>query len=197
VIFYRKPIFMPKTSLPIRSSSAIKKKDHADDLQTPGNNRLLFLDGLKDIHGAEKHQELILPLLKKAASSLKLQSVLATHLYTTYDHIGRLEQVFALMGRRIEGRQSGAILNIAHECERVIGETRQGTATRDAGLILVARKLESFEIGSYDSLAQLARTLEYDDIVDILEITLNEERDADDLLIILAENYIHPEAIIE
>lgn len=162
-----------------------------------GDNRLLFLEGLKDLYWAEKHQEFILPLLKKAASSLKLQSVLATHLYDTNEHISRLEQVFGILGRRFEGRPTEAIMGIARECEHVIGETRQGTATRDAGLILAARQLENFEIGSYGSLAQLARTLEYDDIADILETTLNEEKDADDLLMSLAENYIHPEAISE
>jgi ferritin-like metal-binding protein YciE len=185
---------MPKTSLPIRHSSADNKKKPAGDLRTLENNRLVFLEGLRDIHGAEKYQESILPLLKKAASSLKLQSVLATHLYSTYEHIARLEQAFGLLGRKVEGRRTEAILGIARECEHVIGETRQGTATRDAGLILAARQLENFEISSYGSLSQLARTLEYDDIADILESTLNEEKDADDLLMSLAENYIYPEA---
>jgi hypothetical protein len=38
----------------------------------------------------------------------------------------------------------------------------------------------------------LCRTLEYDDILDILELTLHEEKEADDLLTVLAENYIRP-----
>ncbi len=193
---------MPKTTSSFGSPSTGNKKklpgnDPGVDLHTPGNNRLLFLEGLRDIYGIEKHQESILPLLKKAASSLKLQSVLATHLLGTYDHISRLGQIFRLLGRRIEETRSEAIMGIARECEQVIGRTRRGTATRDAGIIGAARQLECFEIGAYGSLAQLARTLEYDDIADILETTLNEEKDADDLLISLAENYILPEAIRE
>ena len=192
---------MPKTTFSAGSSSTGNKRSSGKsphgDLDVPGNNRRWFLEGLKEIYGAEKYQESILPLLKKAASSLKLQSVLATHLLGTYDHISRLGQIFRLLGHRIEELRSETILGIVRECEQVIGETRRGTATRDLGLIGAARQLEKFEIGAYGSLAQLARTLEYDDIADILETTLNEEKDADDLLMSLAENYILPEAIRE
>lgn len=156
----------------------------------------LFLDELREIYGAEKHQTVILPLLKKAASSLKLQSVLASHLDATREHITRLEKIFNLLGKRksLLPRQPEAILGIGREAETVIETTQRGTATRDAGLIVAAQKLEHYEISSYGSLAQMARTLEYDDMLDILEATLNEEKEFDELLTCLAENYINTEA---
>lgn len=153
-----------------------------------------FLDELREIYGAEKHQIVVLPLLKKAASSLKLQNMLAYHLDATREHISRLEEIFGLLGKTPEARQSEAMLGIGREAETVIESTEKGTATRDAGLVVAAQKLEHYEISSYGSLAQLARTLEYDDILDILETTLYEEKEADDLLTALAENYINTEA---
>jgi ferritin-like metal-binding protein YciE len=184
---------MSKTTFPVLAFSAVNKKNPAGG-QIPAKDGSLFLQELRDVYGAEKHQEFILPLLKRAASSLKLQSVLASHIYDTYQHITRLVEVFGLLGERAQERKTAAILGLARECEQVMGETRQGTATRDAGLILAARQLEHYEISAYGSLAQLARTLEYDEIADILESTLIEEKDADDLLESLAENYIHPDA---
>jgi ferritin-like metal-binding protein YciE len=154
----------------------------------------LLLDELNDIYGSEKHQLVILPMLKRAASSLKLCSVLARHLDSTREQLTRLEEVFSQLGKTADERISESILGIARECETVIGETEPGTATRDAGLIMSVQKLEHYEIGSYGSLAQLARTLEYDDIADLLETTLMEEKDVDDLLTSLAENYINIEA---
>jgi len=154
----------------------------------------LFLDELKEVYGAEKRQMIVLPLLKKAASSLRLQNMLANHLYTTREHISRLKKIFNLLGKVPEYRQSEPMLGIGREAETVIETTEKGTATRDAGLIVAAQKLEHYEISSYGSLAQLARTLEYDDILDILEMTLIEEKEADDLLTALAENYINTEA---
>ncbi|MBN9385025.1 MAG: DUF892 family protein [Chitinophagaceae bacterium] len=154
----------------------------------------LFFGELREIYGAEKHQIMIFPLLKKAASSLQLQNALANHLDTTREHITRLEKVFRMLGKRPAARESEAILGIGREAETVIGTTKKGTATRDAGLIVTAQKLEHYEISSYGSLAQMARTLEYDDILDILETILYEEKEFDDLLTALAENYINTEA---
>lgn len=154
----------------------------------------LFLQELRELYGAEKHQIMILPLLKKAASCLQLQNALANHLDTTREHSTRLEKIFRMLGKRPVARESEAILGIGREAETVIGMTKKETATRDAGLIVTAQKLEHYEISSYGSLAQLARTLEYDDILDILETTLFEEKEFDDLLTALAENYINTEA---
>jgi ferritin-like metal-binding protein YciE len=154
----------------------------------------LFLDELKEIYGAEKHQTIVLPMLKKAASSLKLQNLLANHLYTTRDHIGRLEKIFRLLGVSAVSRQSEPILGISREAETVIETTDKGTATRDAGLIVVAQKLEHYEISSYGSLAQMARTLGHDEVLDMLELSLYEEKEVDDLLTSVAENYINLEA---
>jgi ferritin-like metal-binding protein YciE len=154
----------------------------------------LFLEELKELYGAEKHQLLVLPLLKKAASSQKLQNVLASHLDDTHEHIRRLETIFDQMGQSAEPRASEAILGITREGEMVIGGTEKGSATRDAGIIVAAQKLEHYEITGYGSLAQHARTLEYDEIEEILELTLYEEKEADDLLTALAENYINAQA---
>lgn len=154
----------------------------------------LFLEELKELYGAEKHQLLVLPLLKKAASSQKLQNVLASHLDDTHEHIRRLETIFGQMGQSAEPRASEAILGITREGETVIEGTEKGSATRDAGIIVAAQKLEHYEITGYGSLAQHARTLEYDEIEEILELTLYEEKEADDLLTALAENYINTQA---
>jgi ferritin-like metal-binding protein YciE len=156
----------------------------------------LFLAELREIYGAEKHQLMVLPLLKKAASSLRLQNTLANHLDATREHITRLERILSMLGKRksLVVRQPEAILGIGREAETVIGTTQKGTATRDAGLIVVTQKLEHYEISSYGSLAQLARTLEFDDILDVLETTLYEEKEFDELLTALAENYINTEA---
>jgi ferritin-like metal-binding protein YciE len=140
---------------------------------------------------------LVLPLLKKASSSLKLQNVLASHLDDTQEHIRRLEAIFGKLGQAAELRISEAIMGMTREAEKVIEATEKGSATRDAGIIVATQKLEHYEITAYGSLAQHARTLEYDEIEDILDLTLYEEKEADDLLTALAENYINTQASLE
>jgi ferritin-like metal-binding protein YciE len=187
-------------NFPAPTNKASYMKNTVDKMETgkeiPKDSSLegLFLEELKELYGAEKHQLLILPMLKKASSSMKLQNVLASHLDDTRQHILRLEGVFVTMGQVAEARLSEAILGISREGEIVIEATEKESATRDAGIIVAAQKLEHYEITGYGSLAQHARTLEYDDIEEILELTLVEEKEADDLLTALAENYINIEA---
>ena len=154
----------------------------------------LFLNELRELYGAEKHQLVVLPLLKKAASSLKLRNVLASHLDDTREHIHRLEQVFAQMRRVAEALPPEAIYGITREAEQVIASTPAGSATRDAGLIIAAQKLEHYEISAYGSLATHARTMDLEEIENLLELTLYEEKETDELLTAVAENYINTEA---
>lgn len=154
----------------------------------------LFLEELKELYGAEKQQVLLLSLLKKAASSLRLRNVLASHLDDTREQLRRLESIFGQLGQPVEAVAPETIFGITHEAEQVIASTNPGTATRDAGLIVAAQKLEHYEISSYGSLATHARTLDLDEIEELLELSLFEEKDNDDLLTALAENYINAEA---
>ena len=154
----------------------------------------LFLNELRELYGAERHQLVVLPLLKRAASSLKLRNVLSSHLEDTREHVHRLDQVFAKLRRVAEALPPEAIYGITREAEQVIATTLAGSATRDAGLIGSAQKLEHYEISAYGSLATYARTMEDDDIENLLELTLYEEKESDELLTALAENYINAEA---
>jgi ferritin-like metal-binding protein YciE len=154
----------------------------------------LFFQELAELYGAERLQLQVLPLLKQAASSQKLKNVLSNHLTDTREQIGRLETIFAKAGFRPEEKPSEAVLGITREAEDVIAATEPQSATRDAGLIVAVQKLEHYEITSYGSLAQHARTLEYDEIDELLELSLMEEKEVDDLLTAVAENYINEDA---
>jgi ferritin-like metal-binding protein YciE len=154
----------------------------------------LLLNELRELYGAEKQQLIVLPLLKKAASSLKLKNVLSNHLDDTREHIRRLDAIFGMLCTPAEAHAPETIFGITREAEQVIATTTPDTATRDAGLIVAAQKLDHYEISSYGSLATHARTLDLDEVEELLELSLYEEKESDDLLTALAENYINTEA---
>ena len=66
--------------------------------------------------------------------------------------------------------------------------------TRDAALIIAAQKVEHYEIASYGGMVQLAITMGWQQIADILDKTLEEEEDTDQLLTDIAEEFINIEA---
>jgi ferritin-like metal-binding protein YciE len=154
----------------------------------------LLLNELRELYGAEKQQLIVLPLLKKAASSLKLKNVLSNHLDDTREHIRRLDAIFGMLYTPAEAHAPETIFGITRETEQVIATTASDTATRDAGLIVAAQKLDHYEISSYGSLATHARTLDLDEVEELLELSLYEEKESDDLLTALAENYINTQA---
>lgn len=157
----------------------------------------LFLDSVKDIYYAEKALVKALPRLKKAASSEELAAAFVDHLEVTKNQITRLDQVFEILGEKARGKKCEAIEGLVKEAESIIEDTDEGTSTRDVGLILAAQKVEHYEIASYGGLKQLAVTLGYTEIADLLEETLNEEKETDVLLTQIAENNINYQAAEE
>lgn len=153
-----------------------------------------FMDALKDIYWAEKHLTKALPKMQKAATSEELQQAIEDHLGQTKEHINRLEQVFEQMGHKPQAKKCDGMEGLVKEGESVIEETEEGTATRDAGIIISAQKVEHYEIAAYGSLAQLANTLGLEEVSEILTQTLDEEKETDALLTQLAENNINWEA---
>jgi ferritin-like metal-binding protein YciE len=83
---------------------------------------------------------------------------------------------------------------LLREADSIISETEEGTMTRDAALIIAAQKVEHYEIATYGGLVQLALTMKLERVADILEKTLREEEDTDQLLTFIAEAHINFEA---
>jgi ferritin-like metal-binding protein YciE len=157
----------------------------------------LFVDEIKDIYWAEKHLTKALPKMEKAATSSVLKKAFATHLKQTNGHVSRLEKVFKLLGKNVQAKKCDAMAGLVKEASSIIEDTEKGTATRDVGLIMAAQKVEHYEIATYGSLTQLAKTIGRDDIKTILGTTLNEEEETDKLLTTIAENSVNYEATLE
>lgn len=159
---------------------------------------LEFFHGeIKDIYWAEKHLLKAIPKMSKAAHSPELKEAFNHHLEETKGHVERLEQVFEILGFKPQAKKCEAMDGITKEGDSIVEETEAGTSTRDVGLILAGQKVEHYEISTYGGLTQLAKNLGHDDIADILETTLNEEKTADETLTTIAEDHVNYEATEE
>lgn len=154
----------------------------------------LFLDSLKDIHYAEKAILKALPKMIKNATSQQLIAAFEDHIKVTEGQVDRLQQVFESIDEKVGSKKCEAIEGLVKEAESIIEDTDKGTSTRDVGLILAAQKVEHYEIASYGGLRQLAVTLGYTQAADLLQQTLDEEKETDVLLTGIAENDINYQA---
>ena len=182
----------PQTRTSRNSAAAAAGTTSEEIEQTPFEK--LFEDLLKDIYYAEQKLVEALEKMSAAATTEELQSAFEDHQYVTQKHVSRLEKVFSLLGKEAEAKQCAAMDGLIEEGERVIQETKEGSMTRDAGLIIAAQKIEHYEIAAYGSLVQVALTLGHDQAATILEKTLSEEEDTDMLLTEIAESEVNPMA---
>ena len=138
-----------------------------------------------------------LPKMAKASTSDELNKAFNDHLEATRGHVTRLEDAFELLGKKAQAKKCEAMAGLTKEGDGIIEDTENGSLTRDVGLIMAAQKVEHYEIATYGSLAQLAKTLGKNDIAALMMETLNEEKEADELLTSIAENNINVEAKAE
>src|SRR5690606_26711749 len=146
----------------------------------------LFLDGLKDIYFAEKKILTALPKMAKAAQSEDLAAAFEKHLGQTEDQVSRLEQVFKMMDEKAQGKNCPAIIGLIDEGQEIMDEYK-GTNALDAGLLSAAQAVEHYEIARYGTLKTWAEELGMNDAAQLLETTLEEEKQTDMDLTKLAE----------
>jgi len=164
--------------------------------ESPALNEL-FKDSISDLYWAENHLVKALPKMISSATSPGLIKAIESHLEETKQHVARLEQIFELLGEKAIAKKCDAMEGLTKEAEGIVEETEPGTATRDVGIILASQKVEHYEIASYGGLHQLALTLGLNDVAEILEQTLTEEKEADMKLTTIAENEINYNAAEE
>jgi ferritin-like metal-binding protein YciE len=183
---------MPQTKTPTRRSPS-KSKKQSNAGAAAGNTQLekYFIDSLKDIYWAEKHLVKALAKLQKAATTEELKSSIEEHIAQTEEQVGRVEQVFEILGKKAQAKKCEAMEGLTKEAQTGIEETEKGSMTRDVAIIVSAQKVEHYEIAAYGSLVQLATTMGQQEIADILQQTLEEEKQTDENLTMIAENNIN------
>jgi ferritin-like metal-binding protein YciE len=153
----------------------------------------LFHDTLKDIYFAEKKILGTLPKMAKAAHSKELKAAFEKHLRETQGQVERLEQVFASIDKKPEGKTCAAIVGITDEGAEIMAEY-SGSPALDAGLLAAAQAVEHYEISRYGTLRTWAEELGLTKAVTLLEKTLKEEKATDEALTQIAESVVNQEA---
>ncbi|APW96928.1 YciE/YciF family protein [Halobiforma lacisalsi AJ5] len=135
----------------------------------------LFGYQLQHAYYAERTQVELLEELAADCDDRDLESSLREHREETREHVDRLEDVFAALGRQPRASRARTVDGLA-EAHRNQGD---GPEQEPAPSVLETALLaERFEIRTYETLVTLAGRLAYaDDVVEPLEATLAEERE--------------------
>ncbi len=152
----------------------------------------VLTDELKDIYNAENQLIKALPKMAKASNG-ELRDAFQDHLEKTRTHAQRIEQICQELNITPKGKKCVGMQGVIAEGAEVL-DTEGSEAAREAALIGAAQRAEHYELAAYGTARTHARQLGYDNAVNLLEQTLQEERQADDLLTNIAENHVNQQA---
>ncbi len=140
---------------------------------------VMFLTGLNELFWAEKQQVAALPKLQQAASSIQLKATIEDHLAQTRDQVERLEKISQIFNEELSETSTDKMSTLLKEVEN---------STDDAAIITSLQKIEQYELYTYGTLEQLANSLGYDEVAELLKLSMEEERLADMNLAELTES---------
>jgi ferritin-like metal-binding protein YciE len=153
----------------------------------------LLLHELQDLYSAEKQLVTALPKMAKGASSAELKQAFETHLEQTKGHVDRLETIFEKLELSAGRHKCKAMEGLIEEGSELLKEDAE-EAIRDAALIGAAQRVEHYEIAGYGTARTFAEMLGYTDAAELLQQTLDEEKETDQSLTELALTSVNIEA---
>jgi ferritin-like metal-binding protein YciE len=153
----------------------------------------LYLHVLQDLYYAENQIKKALPDMIEKATNRELTTAFKAHLGETENQIGRLDQVFQLLGEQPKGTNCPAIDGIIKEANEVAGEC-DDKKVLDAALVAAAQAVEHYEITRYGTLISWSGELGREAIAKLLNTSLNEEKAADKKLTSIGEKKVNLKA---
>jgi ferritin-like metal-binding protein YciE len=101
--------------------------------------------------------------------------------------------VFEMIDAKPQGKTCDAIIGIIEEGQEIMKEYK-GSPALDSGLLAGAQAVEHYEISRYGTLKTWAEELGLNDAVQLLDETLQEEKDTDLALTEIAESVVNQQA---
>lgn len=150
----------------------------------------LWVHELKDLYSAERQLVQALPKMAKAATSDELRTALENHLAETEEQVTRIEQILESFDESPKGQKCAGMEGLLEEGKDFLKEEADEDVL-DAGIIVNAQKVEHYEIATYGAVCEYARMMGHTDALQLLEQTLEEEKNADQLLSQIAEGGIN------
>ena len=178
----------------IRSETKLLKEEWEELMPELRSLQDLLQEQLQDLYDAEHQIVKALPQMAQKASSPQLKQALEQHLQVTQQQVQRLDQVFQQLGQPAKGKTCAAMQGLVKEGEELM-KMQAEPAVMDAGLIASAQRIEHYEMAGYGTVRTWAQELGQQQVANLLQQTLNEEEQADQLLTQIAERRVNPQAM--
>jgi ferritin-like metal-binding protein YciE len=150
------------------------------------NLRELYINQLQMLVSTEEQIIDALPKMSEKATDPDLKRAFNAHLQETRAQLSRVQQILKTATGDAKSMKCKALAGLVTEAEDMIKDAAD-ESVRDAALISAAQRVEHYEIAVYGTLVFFAEILGETEAVQLLEQTLTEEKNADELLTQIAD----------
>jgi len=157
--------------------------------------RDLFEEQIRDLHSGEKQIIDALPEMIEATTDSELQNALRNHLEETREQLERLEKVGKMLDFRVKGETCDGMKGIIKEGNKLVTKDVEEDEVRDAAIVAALQRVEHYEIAVYGTVTTFARMLGEDQVLKLLQTSLDEEKEADATLTRIAEAHVNRRAM--
>ncbi len=174
-------------------------------MDTMNDLKDLLKHDVRQLQSVEEQIIEALPAMIEKAQNPRLKQALQQHLDVTRTQRDRLDDVEQLLGGNNEtdggvfsglfetGVKSKGMAGLIDDGQKILA-LDMNPAVKDAAIICAAQKIEHVEIAGYGTAKTYAEQLGLTDVAQLLQRSLLEEHDADDLLTTLAEGSVNQNA---
>jgi Mn-containing catalase len=167
----------------MQNGSSPRIESEASEAFDPEAIHELLVEELQDLLHAEKQLVKALPKMAKAAKWEVLSGLFEQHLQETVGQVERLTQALKLLDAPARAKTCKGMMGLLEEGDEVIADgKKKENAGADLALIGAAQKVEHYEIAGYTTARNLAQQLKMPLLVQLLQTSLAEEENADQLL---------------
>jgi ferritin-like metal-binding protein YciE len=156
----------------------------------------LFETFLKHAYFAEQEILTALPKMAQAVQSDTLRKAMEKHVEQTREQVRRLEEVFEICDIEPATEAAPSFEGLMQEGEQLMQQIKDPEILQ-AALIAAAQGVEHWEIAIYGTLRAWAETMDEEDVVDLLQETLDEEKETDRILSEIATESVNEDAAAE
>jgi ferritin-like metal-binding protein YciE len=149
---------------------------------------------IQDLYSAETQALEAMSELTQRVQSDQLRQAIQLHQRETEGHITRLEQIAEQMGIDPDGETCMAMQGLIEEAQDLLSQLDDNQLA-DAAIIGAAQKMEHYEIASYGTARTLAQQAGQEQVADLLQLTLKEEKATDEKLTYIATSTVNQKAV--
>ncbi len=162
-------------------------------MKTLNNLTDLLVDELQELHGAERYLEKHLPQTFLKSNNPDLRKILNSYYEQTGVRIERLEEAFRSFNQPVINGKCEITEGLIEKANTLQRKSRESHIA-DASEILAIQCINHYMMASYGSIVAYAKATNHQSVADLLQNSLDDQRNIDKRLTSLAVQTVNNEA---